>query len=228
MARRPSSSPKGAPTRSPWTASKSWLALAEHPERYTIVPTGRGPSSVVDLAGIRSNQIGRFLPDGKRFVFQGAAEENPSAFSSSTARQAPRQSRVRRRTLVWRGANPVSPDGKFLFVLEDLGGSKHQQESSRSTTAPRRPSSTTSRATSRSGGRLTGRGFYIFKREGSSRAHRSLRSVGREARSCEGVHAGGSERNLRHEFVTMTPDEKHYAFNYRRRLSELFLVEGLK
>ena len=28
--------------------------------------------------------------------------------------------------------------------------------------------------------------------------------------------------------VTMTPDAKTFAFNYRRRISELFLVEGLE
>ena len=28
--------------------------------------------------------------------------------------------------------------------------------------------------------------------------------------------------------AVMTPDGKSFAFNYRRRISELFLVEGLK
>jgi hypothetical protein len=81
-----------------------------------------GPSSVVDLSGISSNQIGRFFPDGKRFVFQGAAEGKPIRLYEVDPGKsdAPKPLTVEG-TLVWQGGNPVSPDGKSLFVLKDLG-----------------------------------------------------------------------------------------------------------
>ena len=76
-ARFPRSSRRGAPRRSPPTGSSCWSATADRRDRYTLVPTGSGPSTVVDLSGIASNQIARFFPDGRRFVFQGSAEGKP-------------------------------------------------------------------------------------------------------------------------------------------------------
>jgi hypothetical protein len=204
------------------------VGSAERPDRYTLVPTGSGQSSVVDLSGILTNQIGRFLPDGKRFVFQGAAEGKPiRLFLVDREKNAAPKPLTAEGTLVWRGANPVSPDGKSIFVLEDLGASNTNEIVSidDGTVTPfvgSQPRDIPIRWTA------DGRGIYVFKREGLPvRIYRYDPWTGSKDLVKEFMPADpGGISGM--SSVTMSADERNFAFNYRRRLSELFLVEGLE
>jgi len=204
------------------------VGTPEKPDHYTLVPTGTGPSTVVDLSGIASNQIGRFLPDGKRFVFQGAADGQPIRLylKDPATSEAPKPL-TGEGTLVWQGGNPVSPDGKYLFVLKDLGADAEDEivsidDGAVTRIAGKEPRDIPIRWTA------DGRGIYVFKREGLPvRIFRLDPWSGKKEFVKEFMPADpGGITGM--SSVTMTPDAKTLAFNYRRRISELFLVEGLK
>ena len=204
------------------------VGTAERRDQYMLVPTGSGPSTVVDLSGIASNQIGRFLPDGNRFVFQGAAEGKPIRLylMERGKREAPRPVTVEG-TLVWQGGNPVSPDGKRLFFLRDLGADAVDEivsidDGAVIPIAGKEPRDIPIRWTA------DGRGIYVFKREGLPvRIFRLDPWTGKKEFVKEFMPADpGGISGM--SSVTMSADAKMFAFNYRRRISELFLVEGLK
>ena len=73
-----------------------------------------------------------------------------------------------------------------------------------------------------------GRGIYVFKREGLPvRIFRLDPWTGKKEFVKEFMPADpGGITGM--STVTMSPDAKVFAFNYRRRISELFLVEGLR
>ena len=207
-----------------------WVLVGsvERPDRYTLVPTGSGQASEVDLKGILSNQIGTFLPDGNRFVFQGAPEGKQIRLYlvDPAKNEAPKPITVEG-TLVWRGASPLSPDGRSLLVLKDLGGKNTNEIVSieDGTATPfvgHEPRDIPIRWTA------DGRGIYVFSREGLPvRIFRYDPWSGKKEPVKEFMPADpGGITGM--SSVVMTPDAKSFAFNYRRRISELFLVEGLR
>ena len=200
----------------------------EQPDRYTLVPIGSGQPSIVDLKGIASNQIARFLPDGKRFVFQGSAEGRPIRLWLMDAEKndAPKPISPEG-TLVWMGANPVSPDGKSLFIFSESvehaideivsidDGTMVPFNRHESRDIPIRFTA-------------DGSGIYVFKREGlPARIFRLDPASGKKELVKEFMPADpGGLTGI--SSVTMSADAKTFAFNYRRRISELFVVEGLR
>ena len=204
------------------------VGTPESPDRYTLVPTGSGPSSVVELSGIVSNQIARFLPDGKRFVFQGSAEGKAIRLYLKDTRtsEAPKPVTVEG-TLVWQGANPVSPDGRSILVIKDLGANAVDEivsidDGVETPIAGKEPRDIPIRWTA------DGRGIYVFKREGlPARIVRLDPWTGKKELVKEFMPADpGGITGI--SSVTLSADAKLFAFNYRRRISELFLVEGLE
>ncbi len=204
------------------------VGSSDRPDRYTLVPTGSGQASVVELAGIASNQIGRFLPDGRRFVFQGAPEgKQIRLFLVDPGKREPPKPVTVEGTLVWKGANPVSPDGKSIFVLKDLGGEDVNEvvslaDGKEMPFAGHEARDVPIRWTA------DGRGIYVFRREGLPvRIYRYDPATGKKDLVKEFMPADpGGITGM--SSVTMSPDAKSFAFNYRRRISELFLVEGLR
>jgi len=192
------------------------------------VPTGSGPSTIVDLSGISSNQIGRFFPDGKRFVFQGSAEGQPiRLFVMDPGKTEAPKPVTPEGTLVWQGGNPISPDGTSVFVIKDLGENAIDEivsidDGKETPMAGKEPRDIPIRWTA------DGRGIYLFKREGLPvRIFRLDPWTGKKEFVKEFMPADpGGITGM--SSVTMTPDAKTFAFNYRRRISELFLVEGLE
>jgi len=204
------------------------VGTAEKRGIYTLVPTGSGPSTVVDLAGIASNQIARFFPDGQRFVFQGAAAGKPIRLYAVDlgSHAAPKPLTVEG-TLVWQGGDPVSPDGKYVFAIKDLGANAVDElvsvaDGTETPIAGKEARDIPIRWTS------DGRGIYVFKREGLPvRIFRLDPWTGKKEFVKEFMPADpGGITGM--STVTMSADAKVFAFNYRRRISELFLVEGLR
>lgn len=204
------------------------VGAPERPGRYTLVPTGSGSSSVVELAGIAANQIARFLPDGKRFVFQGSAEgKQIRLFVMDPATSTGPQPVTVEGTLVWQGGNPVSPDGKSLFVIKDLGANAVDEivsidDGTETPIVGKEPRDIPIRWTE------DGRGIYVFKREGLPvRIFRLDPWTGKKELVKEFMPADpGGITGM--SSVTMSADAEIFAFNYRRRISELFLVEGFE
>ncbi|HEX4824227.1 MAG TPA: protein kinase [Candidatus Polarisedimenticolaceae bacterium] len=208
--------------------SMALVGLPEQPARYTLVPTGAGPARVVDLAGVASDQDSRFLPDGKRFVFQGAPEGKPvRMYLVDLVAGGPPRPITPEGTLVWKGGNPVSPDGKSVFILKDLGTDNVDEivtiaDGKETPFVGHEPRDVPIRWTA------DGRALYVFKREGlPARIFRYDPATGKKDFVKEFMPADpGGITGM--SGVVMTPDAKTFAFNYRRRISELFLVEGLK
>jgi len=212
------------------SADGQWVlvGLPETPDRFALVPTGSGQTTAIDLHGIASNQIARFLPDGKRFIFQGSAVGRPIRLwlVEIGKNEAPKPISPEG-TLVWMGANPLTPDGKSLFVFADSAenavneivsiadGTVTPFVGNEARDIPIRWSA-------------DGRSIYVFKREGLPvRIFRYDPATGKKELVKEFMPADpGGITGI--SSVTMTPDAKVFAFNYRRRISELFLVEGLK
>jgi eukaryotic-like serine/threonine-protein kinase len=204
------------------------VGLAEKPDRYTVVPTGTGGTSVVDLSGIASNQIARFFPDGRRIIFQGSAPGKPIRLFvvDPEKHEAPKPVTVEG-TLVWQGGHFVSPDGKFVFVIKDLGAEGVDElvsidDGAETPIVGKEPRDIPIQWTA------DGRGIYVFKREGlPARIFRLDPWTGKKELVKEFMPADpGGITGM--SSVTMSPDAKVFAFNYRRRISELFLVEGFE
>jgi serine/threonine protein kinase/Tol biopolymer transport system component len=216
-----------AEARSP-DGSLVLVSPADRRDQYALVPTRSGSSSVVDLSGIESNQIARFLPDGKRIVFQGAPEGKQIRLYTLDVerRDAPKPVTVEG-TLVWQGGDFISPDGRRVFVLMDLGANGVDEivsldDGTQTPIAGKEARDIPIRWTA------DGRGIYIFKREGlPARVFRLDPWTGKKELVKEFMPADpGGITGI--STVTMTPDAKTFAFSYRRRISELFLVEGLE
>ena len=125
------------------------------------------------------------------------------------------------------GGNPVSPDGRSVFVLRDSpAGAVDEIVSIEDGTATpivgHEPRDIPIRWTA------DGRGIYVFKREGlPARIFRLDPATGKKEPVREFMPADpGGITGI--SSVTMSSDAKSFAFNYRRRISELFLVEGLR
>jgi eukaryotic-like serine/threonine-protein kinase len=204
------------------------VGSAERRDRYTLVPTGSGPSTLVDLSGIASNQIARFFPGGRRFVFQGAAEgKQIRLFVMDPEKSEAPKPVTAEGTLVWQGGNPISPDGKSLFLIKDLGADAVDElvsiaDGVETPIAGKEARDIPIRWTA------DGRGIYVFKREGLPvRIVRLDPWTGKKELVKEFMPADpGGITGM--SSVTMTPDAKTFAFNYRRRISELFVVDGLE
>ena len=201
---------------------------AERPSEYTLVPAGSGASTVVDLSGIAANQIAQFMPDGQLFVFQGSPDGKPiRVYEMDPAKSMAPKPLTAEGTLVWQGGRPVSPDGKYLFVIKDLGENPVDEivtlaDGVETPIAGKEPRDIPIRWTA------DGRGIYVFKREGlPARVFRLDPWTGARELVKEFMPADpGGITGI--SSVTMTADAKVFAFNYRRRISELFLVDGLK
>ena len=203
------------------------VAPADRPDHYSLVPIGSGQPTNIELQGFESNQLAWFLPDGRRFAVQGAKPGAPIRVCLYDLRKGGTPTPLTADgTLVWMGANPVSPDGTSLFVHRDTvtGGVDEIVSIDHGTVTPivgREARDIPIRWTA------DGRGIYVFKREGLPvRIFRLELATGKQELVKEfmpfdpGGITGVSA-------IRMTADARIFAFNYRRRISELFLVEGL-
>ncbi|MFN7964064.1 MAG: protein kinase [Acidobacteriota bacterium] len=201
---------------------------ANQRDRFSLVPTGVGQTTSIDLAGIENGQLAKFMPNGKGFVFQGVdkAGEIRLYLVDIEKRGAPKPL-TPEKSLVWQGGNPISPDGRFVFELRDTDRARVDEVTSIEDGSSRPIPGKEARDIPI---RWTadGRGIYVFKREGLPvRVFRLDLETGTKLLVKEFMPADpGGITGM--SSVTMTADATVFAFNYRRRLSELFLVDGLK
>ncbi len=198
------------------------------PSHYYLIPTGSGQPRALDLPDVDFHQMAWFLPDGQRIIFQGQKRERPfRQFMLDLRDPGPPKPITPEGTVVWMGTYALSPDGRQLVLHRDSdtggineifpleGGSPRPIPGLGPRDIPIRWSP-------------DGRGLFVFNRESlPTRIFRlDLTTGGRQLLkefmpADPGGIAGMSS-------ITMTPDARTFAFNYRRRLSDLFVVDGLK
>jgi serine/threonine protein kinase len=194
---------------------------ASTPPRLTLLPTGVGQPKPLPVAGFENYYFARFLPDGKRIIF----DANPPG------------RKIRCHVLDLTGGSPrpigpeggscwtTSPDGKLLAVTASDGTlALYPVDGS----APARPVVGWTTGATPVQWSADGRALYYTTEvnipveihrfdlaTGSSRPWRQLAPPDRAG--VQGMLA-----------PLMTPDGRMYAYTYVRLLGDLYLAEGLK
>jgi hypothetical protein len=131
---------------------------------------------------------------------------------------------------VWWGAEPVSPDGRTIAVIDydqgnvSTGGLKLLPVDG----GPGLQVRGTQAGDILAGWTADGRGLQLFNRDGlpSRMVHLDLatgrREVLRELMPADPSGISGIQE------IQVSPDNRSYSYNYVRRLSDLYLVEGLR
>jgi serine/threonine protein kinase/Tol biopolymer transport system component len=195
----------------------------------TLTPIASGQPKILDLPDFTSHQLAWFHPDGKRLIVQGSRKgEGIRHFVVDLNGGSPPKPFTPEGALSWRGSYALSPDGRTLLTVRgptdkgDLneifpveGGEPAPIKGLEPREIPIRWSP-------------DGRAIYFFNREGlPTRIFRLELATGKKDLVKEFMPAEpGGITGMR--AVTMTGDARTITFNYRRRLSELFVVEGLK
>ena len=191
--------------------------------QLVVLPTGAGEPKPLDLGGIQLGLQARWLSDGRRILFWGnqPGHRGQQFFVLDPAGGPPRP--VSQES-VFGGTAPISPDGRVVASVGPDGRGKLYPVDGGTARGisgfvvgdlPVQWSS-------------DGRSLYVLRRgELPARVYRLDPSTGR--------------RDLWKEFVPsdpdgivdinpilITPDGNSYVYSYRRALSDLYLVEGLK
>ncbi len=203
-------------------------AYPDDPNHYHLIPVGSGQPKSLDLPDFDSHQMAWFLPDGKGFIFQSQRKGKPfREFLFDLQKGGPPQPVTPEGTVIWMGTNALSPDGRRLVLHRDsdTGGLNEifPLEGGQPTPIPGlEPRDIPIRWSS------DGQSLFVFNREGlPTRILRLDLATGRKELVKEFLPADpGGIAGM--SSVTMPGDGRTFAFNYRRRLSDLFMVEGLK
>jgi eukaryotic-like serine/threonine-protein kinase len=195
--------------------------LSGPPPKVTILPTGAGEAKDVPIPGIEriSSYHQGFFPDGKRIWFTGAEAGHPArTFAQAIAGGTPQ-------AISPEGifADGISPDGKLVIAPDHDGLLSLFPIDG----GPARPIP----------GINPGQRFVQWSEDGKSIY---LRGEGMPVAVAKVDLAGGHQTAILHLMpadpsgvasiatVVLSRDGKTYAYNYRRLLSELMVVDGLK
>ncbi|MEP6995629.1 MAG: protein kinase [Acidobacteriota bacterium] len=188
-----------------------------------LLPTGAGPSRQLPLDGIRYSREGAWLPDGKRVLVAGAEEGRGSRLYVRDIEGGPARPVTPEGIRINFNGNVVSPDGKLVTAVDSEdramlfpvdGGEPRAIPGIEAGELPIQWSTNTSLFVSRPGDVPAGI-FRIDLTAGSRELVRQLDPL-----DPAGVFSIDP--------IRMTPDGKSYVYSYRRLLSDLYLVEGLK
>ncbi len=201
------------------------LNTSEEGAKVSVVPLGPGTPKEVRVPG-RFTQTVEPLPDGQRALISEVAGNRWLVVDLSTG-QPTEVERLGMSSTA--NARAISPDGAWLLLRRNgasLLDAPHFLISTRG--APDRP------VTGIEGGEVPmrwnadGTAIYVFNRDGfPTRIHRVDLATGKRTlvREITPANPGGLP-GIRS--FAMTPDAQHLAYNYVRKLSDLYLIEGLK
>jgi hypothetical protein len=204
-----------------WTSSS--------PSQLSLIPTGPGAAKTIPLSEsifvsrlwvLRGNQgflLWAIVPGRKVSLIVVGPEGGKARLLLEGA-------------AVWWGAEPVSPDGRYIAVIDynqanvSTGGLKLLPVAGGPAVSVRG----TREGDILSGWTADGRGLLLFNRDGlPSRMVRLDLATGRRDVLREFLPADPSGISGIQE-IQMNADNRSYTYNYVRRLSDLYLIEGLK
>jgi len=198
------------------------------PTTLAIVPIGAGPTRRVPLAGISDVVEGYwFFPDGKRVLFAGRAPGQPfRLFAVDVEGGAPRAV-TPEGVLNFGGETPLSPDGRWVSANGGPIGKRFERIYPVEGGEPRElPGFTPGDAVIRWS--ADGRSVYAYRRDELPAALVRI-DVGTGAReTLREIVPPDPAGVATITWMKMTPDARSYVYNYTRRLSTLYLVEGLR
>jgi Tol biopolymer transport system component len=203
------------------------LALsAGPPSHLVILPTGAGETRVLKTVGFESFAGGAFLPDGKRVFFGGTEQGHlPRLYVMDIEEGKVRPVSEEGVELGEGSLKWVSPDGKWAFALDRSQGVLLYSLGEEGQLSPRPIVGLTGDLPV--GWTNDSRSLYVQD------ANENPASVFR-------VNWSTGKRELYREFrpddmagmtgsiVLVSPDGKAWVYSYIRRLSQLYLVEGLR
>jgi hypothetical protein len=200
------------------------LVLGElSPARVLLLPTGAGDSRTIPLGDLTAQYSGAWLPDGTGFLFQASRPGHGiQVFLQSLSGGAPRAVSPEGGQVAY--GNVISPDGKQLalvgadgkMALIPLGGGERRILSeTNSNDTPLQWSA-------------DGR-FLFVQRLGERPAPvNRLDLVTGKREAWKELLPADSSGVLDVGPILISPDGQSYAYGFRRALSDLYLVTGLK
>ncbi len=198
------------------------LATLQVPPQLILLPTGAGETRRLERGPIErfSRSVG-WLPDGKRVVFQGnESGHDLRCYLQNIESGAP---------------SPITPEGTRGILLSPDGKWVIAADAHNNVTlypveggAPK-PISNLEVGDQIVGWDSNGRSLYVTrKQEMPIKVYRFDLTTGRKVLLKEILPADTAGIFYRQASIRMTPDGKGYVYTISRRLSDLFLVEGLK
>ncbi len=205
-----------------------WALVRDGPPPHLILlPTGAGETKALKTEGFESFGEADFLPDGKRVLFSGTERGHKSRLYVMDVENGTAQP-VSPEGVDLGGAETrfVSPDGKLAFAKDPARGWLLYPLDGRLESSPL-PIAGLAEDDAPVGWTADSRSLFVM-------------GPGEESPQVFRVNWSSGQRELYREFrpadpagivaswVLVTPDGKGWVYSYYRRLSELYLVEGLK
>jgi Tol biopolymer transport system component len=204
--------------------------LPTSPSQLTMLPTGAGEPRTLPPGTVHDHDGVWWFPDGKRILISGREHgQGRRLFVQSLDEGVPRPLAPED---AWPGdaTRPISPNGTLVSIFTPLPGHwtlRATDGRGEPNPIPGLPVPTDADVL-----RWSADGRYLFVRERAAglpvRIQRlNLKTGKREPLKQLGPTdaAGVSSDNLT---VFLTPDGRSYVYSYRRELSDLYLVEGLR
>jgi hypothetical protein len=196
------------------------------PPQLVLLPTGAGETKVLKAAGFESFTGGSFLPDGKRVLLSGTEPgHKPRLYVVGVEDGSARAVSPEGTELGELQVKFVSPDGKLAFAQDIARGWLLYPIDGRTDSSPL-PIAGLAEGDAPVGWTADSRSLFVQgPEENPAPVFRvnwttGKRELFREFRPSDLAGISAS-------IVLITPDAKAWIYSYRRRLSELYLVEGL-
>jgi len=192
----------------------------------SLVPLGPGQVQVFSVPELSMATVAEPLPDGRRALIGAASGEPFQLLDLVTGQRTPIGDTGMSSTAK---ARVVSPDGAWVLLRKRSANpfeSPHILLSTKG--APSRELKGIEVGEVPLRWDTDGTGIYVFNRDGfPTRIHRIDVATGKRTlvRAITPTNPAGLP-GIRS--FAMTPDAKHLAYNYVRKLSDLYLIEGLK
>jgi len=204
-------------------------STSSSPSQLSLIPTGPGTPKAIPLSKAIFVSHLWFLPGKQGFLLWGMAPGgNQSLFVVGPEGGMPRL--LLDGASVWQGSEPVSPDGRCVAVINYNPGDV-MNSGLKLVPVDGGPAINvrgTQRGDILSGWTVDGRGLLLFNRDGlPARMVRLDLATGRRDPLLEFMPADPSGISGIQE-IHMSRDNRSYTYNYVRRLSDLYLIEGLK
>jgi eukaryotic-like serine/threonine-protein kinase len=200
-----------------------WALCATHssPPQLILLPTKAGTPRILTNDSI-AHLGGAWLPDGKRIIFSGSEPGHAVRLYSQNLEGGNPQAISPYGSGTWavllspdgKLVVGVGPDGKCYFFPVDGGAAQ--------------PIPGISSADTIDGWAADGRSFFVHNSMGLPVTISRIDSVTGKRTLWKQIAPADPAGVDAIQGIAVTPDEKSIVYSYRRRLSDLYLVEGLK